>query len=479
MTTISTPSKTSIARSLRERLSGRAQMDGQAGSLVRKLIDGKRLSALEQDIAAATGLVGAVADLYGATGRVQSGAPGLAGAKNTADVFLKTRNVMNKAAEADRLYAQRYAGYGKFSQKYHGSAAAKTLNATQPQRDFLIRTAGDVVTVAGLGLSAAALPGLTKKVATSFAELGTLVHDPNATTDQRLDKVEELTRASAGTVFSAQGVVVGAKGVANILGRNATIASGFAKVGASPITRFISSPIGKVFNVLLPIADGAVLIGEAIATRRTFNDPTATGEQKARKALDLGLATLKAAFWIFPQVRFLRSIYGVVGLGQLGLTLWDLRKEMGPKLVQAAKTAAWGVTHPVQAAKAVGSWFNNTVGAAAKWTWSKVSNPAQTASELTTGVKTWYNTLFNKSRSAVSAWLPTGNQQPAVAQAPAAPMMNPVAPVAAAPVTNAPTVDVAFQAALSQVEAPVGAPAPAAAPTANAAYQPVVAPITA
>jgi hypothetical protein len=48
--------------------------------------------------------------------------------------------------------------------------------------------------------------------------------------------------------------------------------------------------------------------------------------------------------------------------------------------------------------------------------------------------------------------------------------------VAAAPVTNAPSVDVAYQAALSQLEAPV---APAAAPTANAAYQPVVAPITA
>ena len=475
MTTINTASKTSIVRSLRERLAGKSTMDGQAGSLVRKLIDGKRLSQLEQDIAAATGLVGAVADLYGATGRAQSGATGLVGAKNTADVFLKTRNVMNKAAEADRLYAQRYAGYGKFSQKVHGSAVAQGLNKTQSQRDFIVRTAGDVVTVAGLGLSAAALPGLTKKVATSFQELGTLVHDANATTDQRLDKLEELTRASAGTVFSAQGVVVGAKGVANIVSRNATIGRGLATVGSSPITKFITSPIGKVFNVLLPVADGAVLIGEAIATRRTFNDPTATGEQKLRKALDLSLAGLKAAFWIFPQVRFLRSIYGVAGLGQLGLTLWDLRKEMGPKLVQAAKTAAWGVTHPVQAAKAIGSWFNNTVGTAARWTWDKVSHPGRTASEFGTEVKAWYNTLFNKSRSAVSAWFPGANtQQPVVAQAPvmtpvttpAAPVapvapvaapVAPAAPVAAVPTTpavaTALTTDAAFQAAMAEIGA--------------------------
>ena len=326
MTTISsTPSKTSIARSLRERFAGRSTMDGQAGTLVRKLIDGKRLTRLEQDIAAATGLVGAVADLYGATGRALSGATGLVGAKTTADVSHNPRNVMTTAAVADRLYAERYAGYGKVSAKYHGSAVAKGLDATQSHRDFVVRTAGDVVTVAGLGLSAAALPGLTKKVATSFSELGTLVHDPNASTDQRLDKLEELTRASAGTVFSAQGVVVGAKGVAGILSRNSLIASGFAKVGSSPVTKFITSPFGKLFNVLLPVADGAVLIGETIAARRTFKDPTATTEQKLRSTLNLSLAGLKAAFWIFPQVRFLRSIYGLAGLGQLGLTLWDLR----------------------------------------------------------------------------------------------------------------------------------------------------------
>jgi hypothetical protein len=479
MTTIGNPSKTSIVAEIRDRLAGRSQMDGKAGTIVRKLLDGRRLSAMEQDIVAATGLGGAVADLIGATNNAQTNYSGLAGAKNTADVFLKTRAVMNKAAEADRIYAQNHSGYAKVSSTYHSSSAAKAVVATQGARDKVIRTAGDVVTVAGLGLSAASLPGLAQKTVTSFSELGTLVHDPNATTDQRLDKLEELTRSGAGTIFATQGVVNGVKGVGGILTRSKTIANIFTKIGESPISKFVTSPIGKALGVLLPIADGGVFIGEAIATRRTFEDPNATESQKARKVLDVSLAGLKTAFWIFPQVRLLRSIYSLAGLGQLGLTIWDMRTEMLPKIKHAATVAAWGVTHPVQAAKAIGTTVGNAASTAGHWIWDKVSHPGQTAANLTSEAKLWFNNLFNKSRTAVAGWFgPTGapTQQPLVAQVPAAPVVPvvptaPVAPVAAASVVAAPAAPV--------TTAPVAAAPVAAQPTTDAAYQAAMSQISA
>lgn len=450
MTTIGNPSKTSIVAEIRDRIAGRSQMDGKAGTIVRKLLDGRRLSAAEQDIAAATGLGAAVADLIGATGNAQKSYSGLAGAKNTADVFLKTHAVMNKAAEADRIYAQNHAGYAKVSSTYHNSYAGKAVVATQPVRDKVIRTAGDVVTVAGLGLSAASLPGLAKKTVTSFSELGTLVHDPNATTNQRLDKLEELTRSGAGTVFATQGVVNGVKGVGGILQRSKTIANLFAKIGESPISKFVTSPIGKALGVLLPVADGGIFIGEAIATRRTLNDPNATESQKMRKVLDVSLAGLKTAFWIFPQVRILRSIYSLAGLGQLGLTLWDLRKDMLPKLKHAATVAAWSVAHPVQASKALGTTLKNAATTAGRWIWDKVSHPGATAAALTGEVKLWLDALFNKSRTAVAGWFgPT--QQPVLGQVPATPTAPVAAPAAAAPVAAQPTTDAAYQAAMSQI----------------------------
>ena len=109
----------------------------------------------------------------------------------------------------------------------------------------------------------------------------------------------------------------------------------------------------------------------------------------------------------------------------------------------------------MQAAKAIGNWFNSTVGAAARWSWDKVSHPGRTLNEMGTGIKAWYNAFANQTRSAASAWLgPKAPEQPvAVAAAPAVSQ-----PAAFVPVTQAPTVDMAFQAAMSQLDA-AGAPA--------------------
>lgn len=481
MSTVGAPSKTSVVTAIRQRFSGNATMDGQAGTLVRKLLDGRRLTQIEREIAAATGLGTAVAELVLATKSAQTpGANGFASAKNSANVVLKSRSVMAKAAEADRVFAENYKGYNAVSTKMKTGVAGQAYASSQPVREKVVQLAGDVVTVAGLGLSAIALPNMVKKTATSFQELSTLIHDPNATTDQRLDKAEEMVRASAGTVFSAQGVYLGVKGTTQILSRSKTIGSMFARLGDSRFLGFMkTSPVGKVLGALLPIADGAVFVGEVIATRRTFKDPNATGQQKLRKTLDMSLAGLKTAFWLFPGVKMLKSLYSFASFGQLSLMLYDFHKVLKPKLVSAAKTIAWGVTHPVEGARALADGTKKVAGSVASgvakafgWVADKVTHPGETWNTLKNEARAWYDAVVVGTGKTLSQWThPVAPAAPAVTQTPApapavapAPIAAPVAPVvepvaAPAPVAVAP-----------ELPAPIEVPAPVAAPEVDAAF---------
>ncbi|MEB3220536.1 MAG: hypothetical protein VKS61_00515 [Candidatus Sericytochromatia bacterium] len=254
---------------------------------------------------------------------------------------------------------------------------------THPVEEQLFRLAGDTATVSGLVLSAIALPAMARKTATSFQELSTMLEDPTATAAARLDKIEQLARAGAGTIFSAQGVVVGTQGTVGILSRSEGIAKVATRVGQMPLMQAIGKPLGVLLRVLLPVADIGVLVGEAIATRRTFLDPTTTGWQRARKVLDVSLASLKAAFWLLPATRGLKAVYAVASYAQLLLVLRDFWPTVQPALQRAGAATAWAVQHPGPALRAAG---DGIVGAfrtagvavvgAARGAWGWVSQPA-------------------------------------------------------------------------------------------------------
>ena len=455
-TGVAAPSKTSAIAAIRNRLSYRSGLDGQGGTLMRKLLDGRRLTALEREIAAATGLGAAVADLVGASKGAQGAQGVLSGAKGNANVVLKTRTVMNRVAEADAVFADHYAAYGKVSRGVRQSKVGQAAARSAPMQEKVFGLATDVMTVAGLGLSAVALPEMAKKTATSFSELKTMIHDPNATIDQRLDKGEEMVRAASGTIFSAQGVYMGAKGTVEILSRSKTIGSAFAKIGDSKFLGFMKySPIGKALGALLPVADGAVFIGEVIATRRTFKDPTATGSQRARKALDMSLASLKVAFWLFPGVQGLRTAYKLAGLGQMGLMLKDFHETLKPQLAAAGRKLVWGLTHPVEGLKAAGGWISRTAGAAVKgvakglgWLVGKLADPAGTWRGMVNEVRAWRGAVDGPQGQTPATPVAPQAQVPAT---PIAPQMTPTPVVAAQPVEG-------------QVAAPQPAPAPVAVP---------------
>jgi hypothetical protein len=256
---------------------------------------------------------------------------------------------------------------------------------THPVEEGVFRLAGDTATVSGLVLSAIALPAMARKTATSFRELKTLLDDPTATAAARLDKIEQLTRAGAGTIFSAQGVVVGAQGTVGILSRSEGIARVATRVGQTSVVQAIGKPLGVVLKVLLPVADIGVLVGEAIATRRAFLDPGASGWQRARKVVDLSLATLKAAFWLLPAARPLKAIYAAASFGQLLLMLRDFWPTVQPALQRAGTTTVWAVRHPGEAVRAMGqgivgglSAAGSAVVVAGRTAWGWVSQPAAT-----------------------------------------------------------------------------------------------------
>lgn len=374
-------------------------------------------------------------------------------------------------------------------QKYKKLKADAGFNTSKTE-EHLFGLAGDAAAVSGLVISSIALPKMAQQTATSFRELSTLIHDPNATNDQRVNKFEETIRAGAGTVYSTQGVVVGAKATAGILARNRSIAEVMTKVGESKITRFVGSPLGKALNIMLPIADGAVFIGETIALRRTFQDPTATTTQKLRKVLDFSLAGLKTAFWLVPGVEGLRTAYNIASFAQLGFSLWDFRTTIGPHFKAAAATAAWAVGHPIAALQSLGQHIASGTATVVKgtasflgWLGSKVAHPGTTFTNFKTEVSTWYNAYLGATTQKLAGVFNNGpwNQQkptqvamanpapvvpgaaPVVPGAYAAPVAPGVAPIPAAPVM-APT-----------PAAPIMSPTPAAPVVASVPTAPVMA----
>jgi hypothetical protein len=322
---------------------------------------------------------------------------------------------------------------------------------------------GDVASVSGMVVSAIALPKMAQQTVTSFRELKDAIHDPNATNDFRLNKLEATARAGAGTIFSTQGVVIGVKATAGIMSRNRGMAEVLSKVSDSKITRFIASPGGKFLNVLLPVADGAVFIGEIIATRRVFSDPKATTAAKVREVLNMSLATMKVGFWLLPDVAVLREVYTFASFGQLGLSLWDFQQSMAPHFKQAMQTAGWAVTHPISAVGSLAQTIGTSVvsvakavGSTAGWLLDEVVHPVRTAQRFSSEVSTWYNAyLVAKGKQivgyvwpgdAVTGAMPVqatpapfvNGGQVAVAQLPAVPSPPPPLPLAPPPPPPAP-----------------------------------------
>ncbi|HEY9720607.1 MAG TPA: hypothetical protein V6D47_01250 [Oscillatoriaceae cyanobacterium] len=472
-----TISKTALSRGV----FSASNLAGKGGVLVRKLLTGQALTAAERDLVATTGLGSAVGNLVVTASSPSAG--GLAGFSHDAQIATQVRNVQVAASQADKVYAQNHAGYARLSSKVRGSAAAVGYDKTQSAQDKFFSAAGDVATVAGLGLSAVALPGLAQKTVTDAKALGTVLHDPAATQSQRLDAVKNVSQDTAGSIYSADGVYIGLKGTTAILSRSKTIGSMLDSFSNSRLLSFLKyNPVGKLFGMLLPIADGAVFVGQAISTKDTFENPTATESDKLKSVLQMGLATIKLSFWIFPDVAWLKQAYSLANFGQLALVIWNMRKTIVPKMVNTAKAIGWGVMHPIQAfhniCHAVATGASTAVqkaGTALSWLFGKAMHPVQTFDQAAS--------LVGLARAA--------DTQPTVATTPAAPGTPTVAtttPVLAAPTTPAVTVPVApvttpvvpvTPAPAPQAAAPLPLPAVApvapsvvtAAPSVNAAYQ--------
>lgn len=394
-------------------------------------------------------------------------------AKRSGDAVLQTRDYMNKAAALDGQLSERNAAYGKASSRVKSSRVGLAAQKSIPLQNKVFGYASDVVTVAGLGLSAIALPNMAEKTATSARELVSMFSDPTATTAQKLDKAETLTRSAAGTIFSAQGVYLGAKGTMSIISRFKPLGNLFAKLGDAKFLGFMkTNPVGRALGALLPIADGAVFIGEAIATNRTLKDPLATPEAKARKVLDLGLAGIKTAFWFLPGARFLKTAYTAASYGQLGLTLWDFRKTLGPKIISAVKTLGWGITHPKEGLAALGQGLKNfavgtftKAGSAVAWLFQRLANPVETWNAVVNGARV-INDTAKTPPSATTGPIDDTVTTPVVPTGPMTPdALNPAAPAPVAP-----------QAPVAMPTTPVETPALPVTPVAPVA--PVTAPAT-
>ena len=325
-------------------------------------------------------------------------ADGVARLRGSADVVLKYRNVKSKAG----------------------------LQVSAPE-ERVLSVAGDVFTVSSTVVSAIALPGFAQRAATSFRELRTMIHDNAYNTDQRLAKLEELARSSAGTVFSAQGVVVGGAGTLNILRRRPNIAPRIDAFEQGWLMRTVGAPVWRVMKFLLPIADFAVLTGEMIATRRVFMDPTSTVRQRTRKTIDISLATLKMSLWMLPGLPVLRTAYNWASMGQLGLIMLDYRDMLRPHFIRTLQGALWAITHPAEAMGQALLWTTQTIGKAVQFTVGAIGavlktiiHPVATWNAATSAIAPWYRAYVVGTGQKMGIW-----KSPQPSLAPIPPATNP------------------------------------------------------
>lgn len=244
-------------------------------------------------------------------------------------------------------------------------------------------------TTAGVFLGVVAVPTMIKSVGTTYDHLRGTLADDDATKAQRIDAIADLSRATAGTIQGVEGVrlsltslgelAASSRPLGGVMGRLQGVGT-LAKAG-SWFTRFM--------RVLSPVADMGMLIADGVKLKNVFTDAKATGWDKARAILNVGLDGLKLASWLIPGTAALRTAYIGASFLQLGLAAYDFGHSMGPTLKKVGAAAVNTVLHPIETARAAGSalgegmlYISNKVYGAAEALERAVLHPVEAAKDV-------------------------------------------------------------------------------------------------
>ncbi len=284
-------------------------------------------------------------------------------ATQSAAVFVqRQQSLVGSLDAADRAYLQQSGAYARLTQPARpGIQALGKMNGRIISP--IVKTATILGSTAGVALGIITLPSLVQGTVDAGKRLATIIDDPGATEDQKLGAIADTARGGAGVVIATNGIKAGVQTLVGVASESRFLGPTMARVAANPAIGTAGKVIGGLFKVLLPIADAGLLIADSIKLKQTWTDPKATGMDKAKAVLAVGLGTLKIATYFLPQTMFLRVAYMVASFGQLGLAAVDLSHALVPTLQKAGAKVAFALTNPREALHQVGEALSNGVAA--------------------------------------------------------------------------------------------------------------------
>lgn len=274
----------------------------------------------------------------------------------------RQQTLLGSLDAADRAYLERGGAYARLTKPVRpGMQYLGKMNGSVVSP--IVKTATVLGSTAGVALGIITLPGLVRGTVDAGKKLATVIDDPNATEDQKLGAIADTARGGAGVVIATNGIRAGVQTLVGVAAESRFLGPTVARMAANPAVGTAGKLIGGLFRVLLPFADAGLLVADSIKLKQTWKNPNASGMDKAKAVLAVGLGVLKIATYFLPQTMFLRVAYMVASFGQLGIAAVDLSKALVPTLKKAGAAVALAVTNPREALNQAGAAVSKGVAA--------------------------------------------------------------------------------------------------------------------
>ncbi|MBM3274453.1 MAG: hypothetical protein FJZ00_04835 [Candidatus Sericytochromatia bacterium] len=329
-------------------------------------------------------------------------------ATQSAAMFVQRQNAFVGSLDAaDKTYLMRNGLYAKVTQSSRPAVQLLgKVNATVMTPILKVATVSGAA--AGIGLGLIALPNLLKGTADAGRKLADIIEDPAASEDAKLAAIADTARGGAGVVMALNGVKGGVQSLVAVAKESATLAPAVASVASNPVMSGAGKVLGRLFKILLPIADAGMLIADSVRLKQTLANPEATGMAKAKAVLAVGLGVVKIATYLMPQTLILRSAYLVASLGQLGLAMVDLSHTLIPSLQRAGAAAVAAIKDPGTALRNTGAAIGNGFAKLGSWVKSGFGLAGKAAAQpgmAAQSSRSWFADLAESTRHSIeSAW---------------------------------------------------------------------------
>ncbi|MBM3271543.1 MAG: hypothetical protein FJZ01_28240, partial [Candidatus Sericytochromatia bacterium] len=303
---------------------------------------------------------------------------------------------------ADRAYLERSGMYAKVTAPARpGVQMLGRMNGSALQTT--VKAVSVVGAAAGTVVSAIALPDLLKGTADAGRRLANVIDDPTVSEDEKLGAIADTARGGSGVVMALNGIRTGVSTMIGVARESSLLGAPVGRMAGTSLAGNLGKVIGGVFKILLPIADAGMLVADSVKLRTVWRDPAATGMDKARAVLAVGLGVVKIATYLLPQTLLLRTAYMVASLGQLALASVDLGHALIPTFKKVGVTLVEAVKNPGEALRKAGAAIKSGIASLGAWL-RQLGAPRAGISAQDAG-KSWFERVWDNGKEALaSGW---------------------------------------------------------------------------